>query len=278
MPKGFNKSKLKGALGIILLISVAAIIYVTTRDQLVSSNVKEVEKAPQNYSRNNSNADVNDIVGPGNKVIAESHTAVASNSKQNASNPQVASTQTAQQEAQMSQEIKTSMRAPLNSNQLAPTLGPSGAVRTGQTSAPVKQDYGLPKDDPNQTSEKREFLKSQNDSSSNVLSSSLSNPIAPLVLSMGTKLPAQLDQEINSDLPGQIYGHVSRDVFDSRTHSNLLIPAGSNLVGTYDSAIMYGQERLLVAWKRVNLPNGQWLDIQGMGGADPDGAGFGGSG
>jgi type IV secretion system protein VirB10 len=53
------------------------------------------------------------------------------------------------------------------------------------------------------------------------------------------------------------------------------LPAGANLVGTYDSSIAYGQERLLVAWQRINLPNGQFMDLPGMGGADAKGAGFG---
>lgn len=187
------------------------------------------------------------------------------------------SAQELQKQQQAEEELKASMRAALSSNQITPqtnmAMAQPGAVPA--TGGVKGDDSGLPKDDQSMTAEKRNFIKSQNAlSDSNVLSTTVNKPLAELILAMGTKIPAQLDQEINSDLPGQIYGHVSRDVFDSRTHNNLLIPAGSNLVGSYDSAIAYGQERLLVAWKRVNMPNGQWIDIQGMGAADPFGAGF----
>ena len=193
--------------------------------------------------------------------------------------------QMTQEEQQAVQDLKASMKAPISQNEITPQSG-NGAVGVGSTTAAGggaggslasggQDTSGLPKDDQNMTAEKRNFIKNNTDMSANVLSTSVNNPVASLVLAMGAQIPAILDKEINSELPGQIYGHVSRDVYDTRTHSKLLIPAGSNLVGNYDSAIAYGQTRLLVAWKRVNFPNGQWIDIQGMGGADPVGAGFG---
>ncbi len=187
-----------------------------------------------------------------------------------------------QEEQQAAQDLRASMKAPLGSNELTPQSnnsqigGGNAASHTGSGDLPKGQDTsGLPKDDQSMTAEKRAFVKNNTDISANVLSTSLNNPMSEYVLAFGSEIPAILDKEINSELPGQIYGHVSRDVYDSTTHSILLIPAGSNLVGSYDSAISYGQTRLLVAWKRINYPNGQWMDIQGMGGADPVGAGFG---
>jgi len=43
----------------------------------------------------------------------------------------------------------------------------------------------------------------------------------------------------------------------------------------YDSQIAYGQERVLIAWKRIIFPNGQSINLEGMPGIDLSGyAGF----
>ena len=185
--------------------------------------------------------------------------------------------QAAQQEAD---DIKAAMRVSVTTNQLTPqnigsTAASANAAGPQGSLVADKDSSGLPKDDQMLTAEKRKFVEDNSNKMSDVLSSTVMQPVAQLVLNWGTLIPAKLDRQINSDLPGQIYGHITRDVYDSRTHDTLLIPAGSQLVGNYDSAIAYGQDRLLVAWKRINFPNGQWLDLQGMGGADPVGAGFG---
>jgi type IV secretion system protein TrbI len=270
MPKGFSKQKLILLFSVLFGVFIIVLIWVTTRDPVAGST----QPVAQNYVKNDPAADVSDILSAGNKVtstgvITTLGKVVASQPVSNLTQQDVAASQ------QAAQELKAAMKAPLTSNMVAPQNSAASHSGSGQSSAPTIGQDNLPKDDQNQTAEKRSFLQANGRITDNVLSTTVSKPVAALVLSMGTKIPAQLDQEINSDLPGQIYGHVSRDVYDSRTHSNLLIPAGSNLVGTYDSSLAYGQERLLVAWKRVNFPNGQWIDIQGMGGADPVGAGFG---
>ena len=282
IPLGFNKNKLKIAFAIFVII-LGAVLFWALRNNPVGDNGK-VKQQKVNYAStvDNTGADIEDILNSGarRKVTASGTTILAGEKMQSSSveaQRQVVANQ--QAEVQAANELKQAMKAPII--QLTPQssnnqAGGSGQSGNSQTASSNPDQDGLPKDDQSMTSEKRNFMKSQEaDLSSNVMTGTLNNPVAALVLAMGTKIPAQLDQEINSDLPGQIYGHVSRDVFDSRTHSMLLIPAGSNLVGTYDSALAYGQERLLVAWKRINFPNGQWIDIKGMGGADPVGAGFG---
>jgi type IV secretion system protein VirB10 len=80
---------------------------------------------------------------------------------------------------------------------------------------------------------------------------------------------------INSQLPGQCTGQVKQDVYDSATGQHLLIPAGAQLVCTYDSAINGGQERVFVAWTRINFPDGSSIILDSMPGADQSGlAGF----
>lgn len=272
---GLNKRNVKIAVVIVCLIMAVFGIYVLQIASIESKTGAADKKLEINDSNNSSTIQsiVNSSKTQASGPTAQIKNKTAASSAQGQTIPVVT-----QQDQQAANELKASMRAAISSNQLTPQTSSSSSGNTlrSQASSPVaEQDSGLPKDDQGMTSEKRNFMKSQADMGSNVLSGTVNDPVAPLVLNMGTKIPAILDQEINSDLPGQIYGHVSRDVYDSRTHSMLLIPAGSNLVGTYDSALAYGQERLLVAWKRVNLPNGQWIDIQGMGGADPVGAGFG---
>lgn len=96
-------------------------------------------------------------------------------------------------------------------------------------------------------------------------------PGAQYVVSQGTIIPAVLITEINSDMPGQFTAAVSMDVYDSIHGEKLLIPKGSKLLGTYNSDIRPGQERVLGAFQRLILRNGYSVDLMGMSGADSQG-------
>jgi type IV secretory pathway VirB10-like protein len=52
----------------------------------------------------------------------------------------------------------------------------------------------------------------------------------------------------------------------------VLIPQGSRLIGQYDSQIAYGQQRALIAWTRIIIPDGRSINIGSMSGADLSGA------
>ena len=94
-------------------------------------------------------------------------------------------------------------------------------------------------------------------------------------LRAGFVVPATMISGINSGLPGQVIGQVSQNVYDTPTGKYLLIPQGSRLVGAYSSDVVYGQERVLVAWQRIVFPDGKAMDIGAMPGADSAGyAGF----
>ena len=84
-------------------------------------------------------------------------------------------------------------------------------------------------------------------------------------------VPGVLLTGINSDLPGEIVGQVSRNVYDSRTQRILLVPKGAKLIGTYENQVAAGQGRLLVAWTRVILPDGRSLTLPGLPLKDPQG-------
>lgn len=105
--------------------------------------------------------------------------------------------------------------------------------------------------------------------------SQLQNPPSPYLIQAGTLIPGVLITGIYSDLPGPIIAQVRLPVYDSVSGKHLLIPQGTKLMGMYDTQIAYGQERLLVVWKRLLLPNGQSVNLPAMPGADAAGtAGF----
>ena len=84
----------------------------------------------------------------------------------------------------------------------------------------------------------------------------------------GAVIPSIMVTGINSDLPGNIIAQVSQNVFDSATGNHLLLPQGAKLFGVYDSRVIYGQERVLVAWNRVVFPDGSAVTIGAMPGSD----------
>jgi len=92
-------------------------------------------------------------------------------------------------------------------------------------------------------------------------------------LKRGSVIPATLITGINSDLPGRISAQVSQNVYDSATGHRLLIPQGAKLFGRYDSKVSFGQNRVLVVWTDLVLPNGSTLQIGGMAGTDARGYG-----
>lgn len=102
------------------------------------------------------------------------------------------------------------------------------------------------------------------------LNTKMNNP-KPFTVLAGDVLPGIFITGINSDLPGQIKGQVSQNIYDSATGRNLLIPQGTVAIGEYASEVIYGQERLLFGWKRLNFPDGRTLDIGSMQGADSAG-------
>ncbi|HEX7645832.1 MAG TPA: TrbI/VirB10 family protein, partial [Noviherbaspirillum sp.] len=92
------------------------------------------------------------------------------------------------------------------------------------------------------------------------------------MLTAGMRIPAALGCAVNTDLPGQICAQVTQNVYDKMTGKYLLIPQFTEIIGTYDSHIAIGQERILVAWSRLQFEDGSHLNLEGMPGADASGA------
>ena len=82
-------------------------------------------------------------------------------------------------------------------------------------------------------------------------------------LRAGALIPAQLITAVDSTIPGDVLAQVERDVY-SEDQRNLLIPRGTRLLGRADSQTAVGQNRLLVAWTRLLLPDGRSLEFPGL--------------
>ena len=140
----------------------------------------------------------------------------------------------------------------------APAIVPAAALAAAQAAAglsPSLRPAGPPPDQPE------------------ILPATLRAPVSRYEVKAGTIIPAVLITGVNSDLPGQLIAQVREPVFDTESGQYLLVPQGARLIGFYDHQVAYGQERVLVTWKRVIFPNGASLSLKdGMPGTDPTGA------
>ncbi len=90
-------------------------------------------------------------------------------------------------------------------------------------------------------------------------------------LKTGTVIPGVMITGINSDLPGVMIAQITQTVYDTATGNYLLLPQGAKLYGVYDSRVVYGQERVLVAWNRIIFPDGTSVTLGAMPGTDMSG-------
>lgn len=75
------------------------------------------------------------------------------------------------------------------------------------------------------------------------------------MIAQGKIIDAVLETAINTDLSGILRAVVSRDVY-AESGKVILVPKGSRLVGSYDTAVKRGQKRVYVIWNRVIRPDG----------------------
>lgn len=106
----------------------------------------------------------------------------------------------------------------------------------------------------NQQELKQDFINEGKDSE--FYNASFTRHPSPYILTAGGIIPAVTRQGVNTDLPGEVTAHVTQNVYDSITGRFLLIPQGSTINGRYQSVISYGQERVLIGWRRLCRPDG----------------------
>jgi type IV secretion system protein VirB10 len=99
----------------------------------------------------------------------------------------------------------------------------------------------------------------------------LQTPASPYQLMAGTVIAASLVSGLNSDLPGFVIAQVTENIFDTVSGRFLLIPQGSRLIGKYDNVVAFGQERALVVWQRIILPDGSSVVIDNLPATDTGG-------
>ena len=80
----------------------------------------------------------------------------------------------------------------------------------------------------------------------------------------GELLPAVLETAVNSDLPGMVRAVISQPTY-SYTGERILIPSGSRLIGQYSSSVVQGQNRVMVIWNRIILPDGIAIKLDSPG-------------
>jgi type IV secretion system protein VirB10 len=157
------------------------------------------------------------------------------------------------------QEERSQQETPVRSPE--PPSGSSAAPTTTGPSDPNLQDH------------KNAFLGGKGGvATADYLQRALEPPRSPYEIKAGTVLPAVLITAINSDLPGPVIAQVREHIYDTVTGDHLLVPQGSRLLAQYDSMVAWGQERVLVCWNRLILPNGDSIDLQCMPAADLQGA------
>jgi type IV secretion system protein VirB10 len=84
------------------------------------------------------------------------------------------------------------------------------------------------------------------------------------IIVQGTIISAVLETAINTELPGNIRAQVTEPVF-SYDGEQILLPAGTRLVGTFNNDINTAQKRVLIAWNRAITPDGQSINIGSTG-------------
>ncbi len=84
----------------------------------------------------------------------------------------------------------------------------------------------------------------------------------------GSLIPAVMKTSIDTEQSGKVVAQVTRDIFDSQTQRIKLIPKGSELVGQYSSSFVDGQNRVLLSFTRLTLPDGRRVNLGAMSGAD----------
>jgi type IV secretion system protein VirB10 len=155
-------------------------------------------------------------------------------------------------------------------NQVTPLM----SVSTEQGPAiPLGRGEGPPLDPDallNMQDRKRAFLTAPVDRKT-VSPDRLAKAPSRYVVQAGAVIPAALIAGVRSDLPGQVTAQVTENIYDSPSGRYLLIPQGSKLIGAYDSQVSFGQDRVLLVWTRLIMPNGRSIVLERQPGADTQG-------
>ena len=83
--------------------------------------------------------------------------------------------------------------------------------------------------------------------------------------------PAILLTALSSESPGPVEAWIEADAKDRQ--GRVVLPQGSRVFGSYDTAVGLGQKRLVVRWTAIELPTGETVALDGAESASRDGVG-----
>lgn len=84
---------------------------------------------------------------------------------------------------------------------------------------------------------------------------------ADRILEQGTLIRAVLDTKVDTRNAGNVIATVTQDVYDSINQSQLLVPKGTRLIGSYGQSVAAGSHSISVVFRRMELPDGRAVDI-----------------
>jgi type IV secretion system protein TrbI len=148
----------------------------------------------------------------------------------------------------------------------------SSVPAAGTTNSNSGQDQRTEYERQNDQQQKSSFGTQNGKPESEYLGRARTAPLGKYEVKAGWLIPAVLEQQLNSDLPGLIRALVRENVYDTSSGRYILIPAGSTLIGIYNSHIGYGQNALQAVWRRLIFPDGSSISIGGFEGDDSEGA------
>ncbi len=161
-----------------------------------------------------------------------------------------------------------------NNDTVPPETSKNGSLTESQQQQAMQSPIFMPVafgyNDSN-TNNKKNDNDNNSDNVNDDVISKVKYPKSPNVLLSGSSIPAVLQTEVVSDVPGTVVGIVRQNVYDSIHGTHVLIPKGTRLIGSYYSGVSYGQGSLQVNFRRLIRPDGSSIDLGRFPGTSPKG-------
>ena len=173
------------------------------------------------------------------------------------------------------QEVLKSQNPNAGASALGSLVASLKGRNSGDSFLPQQRPTGLATDYQQQNGQenKEEFLeKASSRAAADYLLHARTPALGKYEVKSGWIIPAVLEQQLNSDLPGLIRAVVRENVYDTVSGRYILIPAGSRLIGTYNSSVGFGQGAVQAVWTRLLFPDGSSMDLGKFEGDDSQGA------
>lgn len=84
------------------------------------------------------------------------------------------------------------------------------------------------------------------------------------MLAEGSVIRTVLVTGVNSQNPGKVIVRTTEDVYDSIRGVNLLIPRGTQIIGSYSGDVKAGMDRVPIAFSRMTFPDGRSANLPKM--------------